>query len=237
VLVTLLLAPATSGAEAAPAACQTFTRGSEPLPALVREWFADSADERVRMCPQPGAADSAAAQALYFGEGRLTQRGAVCTYLRHGLKLAGSGPGARLQRYDRSDARAMALAAPDCPAPHAGGSAHGYVETYDITPSAFVGIMRLWSAVSSAAPATGSGSEGASAAAATRGRLQAALGERSSDAVVTRIVRIPGSVLRNRYALFVKAPAPPAGGATQYVVYVDKHLRGPYEITAFAESN
>jgi len=236
--VTLLLAPATSGAAAAPAACKTFTRGSEPLPALVRAWFTDSNDERVRVCPPPEAAESAAAPPLYFGEGPVTRRGAVCTYLSHGLKLVGSGDAARLQRYDRGDALAMALAAPDCPAPHAAGSGQGYVETYDVTPSAFVGIMRLWSDISTPAAATGADRDGANAAAAaTRARLQAALGTRASAAVVTRIVRIPGSVLRRRYALFVTAPVPPAGGASQYVVYVDRHLRGPFEITAFAETN
>jgi hypothetical protein len=238
VLVTLLLAPATSGAAAAPAACETFTRSSESLPALVREWFADSPDERVVMCPQPGAPGSAAAQPLYFGEGGLHQRGGVCTYLSHGLEVAGSGATARLQRYEHNDALAMALAGPDCPPPHAGMSAQGYVETYDVTPSAFLGIMRLWSALGTTAPATASGGEGASAAdAATRARLQAALGTRTSAADVTRIVRLPGSLLHHRYALFVKAPVPPAGGSSQYVIYVDKHLRGPYEITAFAETN
>ena len=69
VLVTLLLAPATSGAAAAPEACKTFTRNSEPLPALVREWLADSTDERVTVCPPPGAADSAAAQPLHASTG------------------------------------------------------------------------------------------------------------------------------------------------------------------------
>ena len=78
VLVTLLLAPAPSGAAVAPAACESFTRSSEPLPALVHAWFADSTDERVTVCPQPGAAAGAAAPPLYFGEGPVTHRGANC---------------------------------------------------------------------------------------------------------------------------------------------------------------
>jgi hypothetical protein len=238
VLVTLLLTSAASGSAAAPAACKTFTRSSETLPPLVREWFAHSPDERVVMCPQAGAPGSAGATALYFGEGGLTQHGTVCTYLRHGLTLAGSGAAASLQRYDRSDALAMALAGPECPAPHAPTSGQGYVETYDISTSTFVGIMRLWSAIATAPSAAPAGSEEARASlAATRARLQAALGTRTSAATVTRIVRIPGSVLRHRYALFVKAPDPPAAAASQYVIYVDKTLRGPYEITAFAETN
>lgn len=237
VLVTLLLAPAASGSGAAPAACKTFTRSGETLPLLVREWFAHSPDERVLMCPQAGAPGSEGTTALYFGEGGLTQRGTVCSYLRHGLTLAGSGTAARLERYDRSEALAMALAGPECPQPHAHTSGQGYIETYDISTSTFVGIMRLWSAIATTAAAAPSGSERTSALAETRARLQAALGTRTSAATVTRIVRIPGSVLRHRYALFVKAPDAPSGGASQYVIYVDKTLRGPYEITAFAETN
>jgi hypothetical protein len=71
----------------------------------------------------------------------------------------------------------------------------------------------------------------------TNARLKAALGARANGARVMRIVRIPGSVLRHRYALFVKAPDTPAGTGSQYVIYVDKSLRGPYDITAFAETN
>lgn len=237
VLVTLLLAPAASGSTAA-AACQSFTRGGATLPTLVSEWFARSTDERVLMCPQAGAPGSEGATSLYFGEGVVTQQGAVCTYLSHGLTLAGSGSAARLQRYDRSEALAMALAAgPGCPTPHDPTSAQGYIETYDISTATFVGIMRQWSAVTSNAAANASGSDGARSAAAARARLQAELGTRMGETAVTRIVRIPGSVLRHRYALFVKAPQPSGGGASQYVIYVDKRIRGPYEITAFAETN
>jgi hypothetical protein len=238
VLVTLLLTPAASGGAAPPAACKTFTRSGEPLPPLVQQWFAHSPDERVVMCPQARAPGNEGATALYFGEGGLTQHGTVCTYPRHGLTLAGSGTAASLVRYDRSEAVAMALARPECPPPHAATGGQGYVETYDVSTSTFVGIMRLWSAIATASSAAPSGSAAASASlAATRARLQAALGTRTSAATVTRIVRIPGSVLRHRYALSVKAPDAPAGAASQYVIYVDKTLRGPYEITAFAETN
>ena len=263
VLVTLLLAPAAPGSAAAPAACKTYTRDSEAPPPLVREWFAHAPDERVVMCPQSGAPGSEGVTAVYFGEGGVTPHGTVCTYLRHGLTLTGTGAAARLERYDRSEALAMAVAGPQCPTPHATTSAQGYVETYDISSATFVGIMRLWSALAStaaAAPAVPpggaagnketacaaatasrgctSGSQATSAlSAGTRARLQAALGTPTSPATVTRIVRIPGSVLRHRFALFVTAPPPPAGGTSQYVIYVDKNLRGPYEITAFAETN
>jgi hypothetical protein len=238
VLVTLLLMPAASGSAAA-SACKTYTRGSEALPALVSEWFAHSSDERVVMCPQAGPPGSEGATSLYFGEGALTQHGAVCMYPRHGLTLTGTGAAARLQRYDRSESLAMGLAGPGCPTPHDPASAQGYIETYDISTSAFVGIMQLWSAIANTAAVNASGTDAArsSAAAAARARLQAELGTRTSPPTVTRIVRIPGSVLRRRYALFVKAPQPPGGGASQYVIYVDKRVRGPYEITAFAETN
>ena len=245
VLVTLLLAPAASGSAAAPAACETFSRSTGAPPSLVRDWLAHSGDERVVMCPQPGAPGSGGTTALYFGEGGLTQHGTVCTYPRHGLTLAGTGAAAHLQRYDRSEALAMALAGHECPTPHAPTSAQGYVETYDISTSTFVGIMRLWSSIATAPAAAGgvqpggatSGSEGTrTPVAATRARVQAALGSRTSEATVSRIVRIPGSALRHRYALFVKAPDA-SGASSQYVIYLDKSLRGPYEIKAFAETN
>jgi hypothetical protein len=232
VLVTLLLTPAASGSAAAPAACETFTRSSESMPAHVTDWLAHSPDERVVMCPQSGGT------ALYFGEGGVTQHDTVCTYPRHGLTLVGSGGAARLTRYDRSEALAMALADGECPEPHAPTGAQGYVETYDIGTLTFAGIMRLWSAIAGAPVAAPSGPVAASTpATATRARLQAALGTHKRDAIVTRIVRIPGSVLRHRYALFVTAPDATAGAGAQYVIYLDKKLRGPYEITTFAETN
>jgi hypothetical protein len=237
ILVTLLLAPAASDSAVPPASCETFTRGTGTLPPLVREWFAHSGDERVVMCPQAGAPGNETSTALYFGEGGLTQQGTVCTYPRHGLTLSGSGSTVRLQRYDRSEALAMALAGPQCPLPHAATGAQGYIETYDVSPSTFAGIMRLWSAIISTPVVTTSGTDGGRAAApVARERLQAAFGTHTSAATVTRIVRIPGSVLRHRYALFVTAPDASAA-ASQYVIYLGKKLRGPYEITAFAETN
>ena len=237
VLVTLLLAPAASGNAAAPAACEVWTRGSETLLPHVKEWFAHSTDERVVRCPQAAATEGAGAAALYFGEGALTQHGTVCTYPRHGLTLVGRDAAARLERYDRSESLAMALAGPQCPAPHAATSAQGYVETYDISTATFAGIMQLWSAIatSAAAPA---GADGARASVGeTHARLKAALGPRTSGAIVTRIVRIPGSLLRHRYAMFVKAPDSPDAAGSRFVIYLDKTLRGPYAITAFAETN
>jgi hypothetical protein len=236
VLVTLLLTPVASGNAAPSTGCKTYARGSEALPALVSEWFAHSPDERVVMCPQAGPSASEGATVLYFGEGGSTQHGTVCMYPRHGLTLAGSGAAARLERYDRSESLAMAIAGPDCPSPHAATSKQGYVETYDISTSTFLGIMHLWSSIVTA-PAAATAQGAKASAPETHARLQSALGTRASGVTVMRIVRIPGSVLRHRYALFVKAPDAPAGAGSQYVIYVDKSLRGPYEITAFAETN
>jgi hypothetical protein len=252
VLLTLLLAPdAAGGAQAPPAAgCQSFSRDAETSPPLVREWFARSADERVLVCPQSSAPGASAP--LYFGEGAVTQHGEVCSYLSHGLTLVGSGDTARLRRYERSEALAMALAGAGCPRPHGASAGAAYVETYDVTAAAFVGIMRLWSAATAslaaaanehccAARGEAAGQPGAAAATIApeaRTRLEAAISPgHLSAATVTRIVRIPGSVLRHRYALFLTVPDATAGSPALYVVYVDKSLRGPYEITAFAETN
>jgi hypothetical protein len=237
VLVTLLLAPA-AGNAAAPAACEVYRRGGETLPTHVKEWFAHSPDERVVRCPQGAATEGAGATALYFGEGAVTQHDKVCTYPRHGLTLVGRGATARLERYDRSESLAMALAGPQCPAPHDATSAQGYVETYDISTATFAGIMQLWSAIATTSAPAPAGADGARASVGgTHARLKAALGPRTSGATVTRIVRIPGSLLRHRYALFVKAPDSPDAAGSRFVIYLDKTLRGPYEITAFAETN
>jgi hypothetical protein len=253
-LLTLLLAPETpGGAQPPPAAtCESFSRDAEKLPPLVRGWFAQSADERVVMCPQSAAGAPEAAVPLYFGEGTVTQHAEVCSYLSHGLTLVGSGETARLRRYERGEALAMALAGAGCPRPHATPVAATYVETYDVTPAAFVGIMRLWSAATAALANAGnehccalSGGTGRQAGATdariapeARTRLEAAITPDHASAVtVTRIVRIPGSVLRHRYAVFLAVPGPSPESPALYVVYVDKALRGPYEITAFAETN
>jgi len=246
VLLTLLLAPETTGGATASPACETWSRSSTAPPAPVGEWFAHSTDERVRVCQQPAATGTAGAAPLYFGEGRVTQRGTVCSYLSHGLTLTGSGAAAHLQRYDRIEALTMALAGADCPRPHIGADPPAYVETYDVSPDAFVAIMRLWSATLATPAASGNphgccgnaGPSGTTSGDQTRARIQAALGAgRTSGAAVTRIVRMPGSLLRHRYALFIHTPDAPAGSASLYVIYVDKRARGPYEIRDFAETN
>jgi hypothetical protein len=263
VLSMLLLAPAGPGAAPAPpaSACHSFSRDAQTMPPLVREWFSQSADQRVLVCAQGAAGTQGTESAVYFGEGAVTRHGGVCSYLSHGLTLIGSGPAARLQRYERSEALDMALAGTGCPAPHGDAGAAAYVETYDVSSEAFIGIMRLWSAATAAiaagqahcctlhAEGSGSGATQPGAAAPpraaestiapeARARLEAAIEPRHIGAAsVTRIVRIPGSVLRHRYALFLSLPDATRGSPAVYVVYIDKSVRRPYEITDFAETN
>jgi len=265
VLSMLLLAPASSGAASPPSAsaCQSFGRDAQTMPPLVREWFAQSADQRVLVCPQSAAGTQGTEAAAYFGEGAVTQRGGVCSYLSHGLTLIGSGPTARLQRYERSEALAMAVAGTGCPAPHGEAGTAAYVETYDVSSEAFIGIMRLWSAATAtiaadkehccAMPADAHGSASGAAhpggaaqpraaesriTPEARARLEAGIDPAHVGAAsVTRIVRIPGSVLRHRYALFLTVPDATRGSPAAYVAYIDKSVRRPYEITDFAETN
>lgn len=245
VLSMLLLAPAGSGAASPPpaSACQSFGRDAQTMPPLVREWFAQSADERVLVCPQSAAGTQGTEAAAYFGEGAVRQRGGVCSYLSHGLTLIGSGPAARLQRYERSEALDMALAGTltgtGCPAPHGDAGTAAYVETYDVSSEAFIGIMRLWSAAMAAlADKERAGSAAVRIAPEARARLEAEIDPAQIGAAsVTRIVRIPGSVLRHRYALFLTVPDAARGSPAAYVAYIDKSVRRPYEITDFAETN
>ncbi|HEY2340683.1 MAG TPA: hypothetical protein VGH75_09145 [Steroidobacteraceae bacterium] len=234
VLTMLLLAPAGSGAAPAPpaSACQSFSRDAQTMPPLVREWFSHSADERVLVCPQSAAGTQGTEAAVYFGEGAVTQRAGVCSYLSHGLTLIGSGAAARLQRYERSEALDMALAGTGCPPPHGDAGAAAYVETYDVSSKAFIGIKRLWSAAAQPRAAE------SQIAPQARARLEAEIDPGHIGAAsVTRIVRIPGSVLRHRYALFLTVPEATRGTPADYVVYIDKSVRRPYEITDFAETN
>jgi len=243
-LVTLLLAWAPSAARSAapPAAattCQTFTRaGAAAAPPLVRGWFADSGDERVLVCPQPGQQGTSAEEApLYWGEGSVIRRGAVCSYLSHGLTAVGAGAARRLRREERTEAVAMALAGEECPVPHEGTAASAYVTTYDTSRAAFVSLMQLWSRLTTHDSVTSAAAPAAASTTAMLERLRAAIeARRLQPPGVTRIVRIPGSALRRRYALFVKDPDRPAQSA-MYVIYVQKKVRAPYEVTDVAESN
>jgi hypothetical protein len=263
-------APAAAAPAAAP--CTTFTRASAAPPPPVHEWLAHSADERVVMCAQPATAGNETA--LYFGEGGVTRHGTVCSYNTHGLTLRGSGAASRLQRYERGEALAMAMAGADCPLPH-GADGPAYVDTYDVSQAAFISIMQLWSATTSgesqreccsargarqpaaapppvgaqppaSAPPAAAGAAaiadslfpGAGVDAGIRQRLRTTIGaDRMSTLTLTRVVRVPGSLLHRRYALFVRAPVAPGTAPSLYVIYLDKALRGPLAVTGFAETN
>ena len=242
-LLTLLLA----SSEAAPPAagsCQSFTRASPSPPPFVRDWLARSGDARVVACT-PSAADAAAP--LYTGESAVSRHDAVCSYRSHGLVKVGGGAAARLERYERGDALLMALADNDCPPPHGAAAGRPYVTTYDISPAAFVAIMRLWTELAASTEAfdraccepggTRAGAALPPAAAETRRRLRAAIdGGRMQTAAVARIVRISGSPLRRRYALFVADPDRPADQPGFYVIYLSKRVRGPYQLTGIADT-
>jgi hypothetical protein len=256
-LLTLLFAPTSAAAaQTTQAPCETFTRESTAAPALVRAWFAQSTDQRVLVCPQPGAAPGASPP-LYFGESAVTRHGNVCSYLNHGLAVEGSGAARRLRRIERSEAVAMALAdGEECPLPHA-AVPDVYVMTYDVSRKAFAAIMELWLGFTSPGPAgtaqqelpvcchlsarSASAPEGAASTASLKRLRAAAEDGRLKANALTRIVRMPGSALRRRYALFVKDPDRvkdrPAGQPGLYVIYVQKRLRAPYEVSDVGESN
>jgi hypothetical protein len=252
-VMALLLASAAPPARPALPVCQTYTRSSDIVPELVRDWLARSADDHVRVCQAAaeGTERGAAAEApsLYSGESALTKEGAVCSYATHDLALTGTGKKRQLRRYEHGDRRAMALAGRECPPPHAPAGAESYTVTYDVTPAAFASIMELWSAAAgsvatwdretccgkrereSSAPAT-------AAAAATRARLRAAIESgRLKNATVKRIVQMTSNfALRRRYALFVADPDSRPPGLRLYVIYLGRPLGGSWQITGVADA-
>ena len=234
--------------------CQVFTRGASDAPPAVRDWLAHSGDERVRVCAPGGRAAVEAGPAIYTGEGAVGRRGGVCSYASHGLTAAGSGPTQRLLRYESGEAAAMALGSHgghDCPPAHPPGAAEPYTLTYDVSPAAFLSIMQLWSSVATSVAAferelaccdLGGTPPGAVTRAVepsdVRQRLRTAIGAGDMQAaVVTRIVRIPGSTFHHRYALFVNDPAQSAAVAGLYVIYLGRGVRGPAHIIGVGETD
>jgi hypothetical protein len=249
-LVTLLLLQPAGTAAPPAVSCQVFARGNPQAPQLVRDWLARSSDERVTVCAQPGPA-GAGATPLYAGEGAVSRHGAGCSYASHGLTIEGNGAGERLRRYESGEATAMALADHDCPTPHPPAASHPYTTTYDVSHAAFLSIIQLWSAVAASSTAFehelaccsvgGAPPEAvprALGAQDARQRLRAAiLAGEMKGAVVTRIVRIPDSAFRRRYALFVSDPAKDAAGLRFYVLYLRRDWRGPSHIIGIAETD
>jgi len=257
----LLAAEAPAGgmqAETA-AACQGYTRNSADAPELVRWWLAHSHDERVRVCTAPGEAAAASAALQYSGESAVGRSGGVCSYASHFLTASGTGPTRRLQRYERTEAVAMvAVGEAACPPAH--DPARGrYIPTYDLTPATFESLLAFWAAAAASADvfahdlaccgggAGGSGgagggagaeapSAGSVASSATQLRLRATIAAgRMQAAAVTRIVRVAAHGLHRRYALFVADPDSRPPGASVYVIYVTRLLRGPWHISGISD--
>jgi hypothetical protein len=217
---------------------------------MVHAWLARSSDDHVRICRPAAGATAEAAATSYAGESAVRRQGGVCSYTSHRLEKIGTGSATRLERYERSDVQVMALADSECPAPYAART-DAYVPTYDVNPRAFEAIMQLWAAAAAStlrfdqelACCTGAASGAAVAVApATLGdsgrRLRGAIdGGRMKSATIARIVRVSGSVWQRRYALFVANPDSSDAQARLYVIYLRKPLRGPYHITAIADTN
>src|SRR5579863_5794726 len=222
VLLLFLILPL--AAQAAPPDCEVFARDSAQAPPPVREWLQASGDARVRVCHM--LSGDAAAAAVFTGEGAVSHSGNVCSYASHGLTSAGGMVRPRLARYEREEMRAMLLGGATCPVPHAAG-APPYTLTYQVSPAVFESVMHWWQAMllsgAPELPAAASGAPGARLRAAlTAGRLRAA--------PVVRLVRIPGSLLRHRYMLFVADPEQAPFGA--YVIYLSRRLHAPWQVTA-----
>jgi hypothetical protein len=216
----------------------------------VHAWLARSSDDHVRVCRPTAAATGDAAAASYSGESAVRRQGGVCSYTSHPLVETGKGSATRLERYERSEVQIMALADSDCPAPDP-ASNNAYVPTYDVSPRAFEAIMQLWAAAAASTLrfdqelACCAGARGGSAVAvapATLGdsarRLRGAIDAGSmKSATVARVVRVSSSAWQRRYALFVANPDSSDAQARLYVIYLRKPLRGPYHITAIADTN
>lgn len=240
---------ATEGTQPAAApSCLSYLRETPAVPETVRAWLAHSRDQRVLVCtprPQGGAGGS---EPTYSGESAVTKGGGVCRYATHLLARTGAGAKVRLQRYDTTEAVAMAAVgdAP-CPPPHDPATPKRYTMTYDLTSANFESLMAFWgTAVSSAAEfdralaccgAGGSASTAGSATAnAERLRLRAAIAAgQMQSAAVTRIVRLPAHGLNRRYTLFIDDPD---SGATAriYVIYVTRFFRGPWHISGISDA-
>ena len=249
--------PAAATQAASAAACQTFTLSSPAAPEIVRWWLAHSRDDHVRVCSGPGAAAAASAEPQYSGESAISRSGAVCSYAAHILTPSGTGPSRRLQRYDRTEALAMiAVGDAACPPPHE--LARRYIPTYDLTPATFESLLGFWAAAAASADtfahdlaccgaggaaAAGAAATGADAASAgslaahaTALRLRATIASgRMQAAAVTRVVRVAAHGLQRRYALFIEDPDSRPPGATVYVVYVSRWLRGSWHISGISD--
>jgi hypothetical protein len=213
--------------------CEVFTRDDRAASALVHEWLANSHDLRVQVCHVPAADGETSEQ--YAGEGATTRHGGVCSYPSHGLTPTGPGGARRLQRYEQGEGLAMTLQPSGaCPAEHVAGVAR-YTLTYELSAETFSSLMQWWLAAESS-PQAFDGAGPVSGDAARRLRAGIAAG-RMQQAVLVRIVRLPGSPFHHRYSAFIGDPDSHAPGAALYVLYVSKRLRAPWQLTAVAETS
>jgi hypothetical protein len=241
---------ATEGAQAPPApSCLSYTRESPATPEPVRAWLAHSRDHHVLVCaprPQGGAIGS---EPLYSGESAVTKAGGVCRYATHLLARTGAGAMVRLQRYEATEAVAMAAVGDAaCPPPHDPATPKRYTMTYDLPSATFESLMAFWGAAATSAAefdralaccGVGGGPEtaGSATASAERRRLRAAIAAgHIHSAAVTRIVRLAAHGLNRRYTLFIDDPESPPGGARIYVIYVSRFFRGPWHISGISDA-
>ena len=240
VSIAVLALASGAAVHAAPAApsCESYTRTSPAAPEVVRRWLALSSDDHVRACAAPGA--NGAGELLYSGGSAVTRDGQVCGYSSHGLALAGSSSKRELRRYERGEARYLAVSAAACPPAYS----QDYIETYDVSSAAFVAILQLWRRDASSARSfdhdfervPGSAPD-AALANDTAARLRAAIESgRMSRARVARIVRVAGSAFRHRYALFVADPERAAQDSTLYVIYLRHTLGSAWHISGVADA-
>ena len=224
----LLLLSLPLAAQAAAPDCEVFARDSAQAPPAVRDWLQASGDARVRVCHL--VSGDAATRAVFTGEGAVNRNGEVCSYVSHGLTSAGNAQHPHLVRYESDEMLAMVFGGAECPVPHAAGAAP-YTLTYQVSARAFASVMHWWQALLlSAAPELP-----ADDAAGPTTRLRAALAAgRLREAPVLRLVRIPGSLLRHRYTLFIADPDQAPYGA--YVIYLSKRPRAPWQVTAVADT-
>jgi hypothetical protein len=257
-MAALQLAPsaATEGPQTpATASCQSYTRENPAAPEMVRAWLAHSRDDHVLVCAAQPQGGASGAEPLYSGESAVTKGGGVCRYTTHLLARIGAGAMARLQRYDATEAVAMAAVgdAP-CPPTHDPATPKRYTLTYDLTAATFGSLMAFWAAAASSAAtfdgalaccgATGGGATGGAGASTTasatekakRLRLRAAIAAgRMRSAAVTRIVRMEAHGLHRRYALSVDDPESQSG-AKMYVIYVSRVFRGAWRISGISDA-
>ena len=233
----------------APSPCLSYTRETPATPEIVRAWLAHSRDQRVLICAARPQGAASGSEPLYSGESPITKGGGVCRYATHLLARTGAGAAVRLQRYDATEAVAMAAVGDAaCPPPRDPATPKRYTMTYDLTSATFESLMAFWDGAAGSAAefdralaccgvGGGAPTAGSAIANAERLRLRSAIvAGRMHSAAVTRIVRLAAHGLNRRYTLFVDDPESRPGGARIYVIYVTRFFRGPWHISGISDA-